>query len=391
MAVKLFKLKELNPVSFKGFNPTKKEDGPNYLVPSGAVFPGGLREDRFKSIKENNLEKKLLKADILFNTGGVGTLGRTGYFSRTDGTYIPDSFVFVLRFDNSSILSKYVFHWLQSPKIKEQIIQKTSGTTGITSIKPADILSLEIPVPVDKSGKPDAAVQLHIVSTLDSIEKTKKQREESNQKTAELIPALFRKMFGDLNSNPLGWHKKDFSQCVTIGTRLVNPTKDEYSSLTQIGPENIVGGTGELINLRSAQDKRIQSNNFTFSDKHVLYSKIRPYLNKVAYPQFSGICSADVYPLLPDEALIDPFFLQSVLRSKEFLDYSSGVSERLRMPKLNKAQLGSYQIIVPPIKIQREFAQKVASIIELQKEQKESKGMIDNLFSSVLSQLDHKN
>ena len=45
------------------------------------------------------------------------------------------------------------------------------------------------------------------------------------------------------------------------------------------------------------------SGKYLFTDKHIIYSKIRPNLNKVALPDFDGLCSADAYPILPKTVL----------------------------------------------------------------------------------------
>ena len=54
----------------------------------------------------------------------------------------------------------------------------------------------------------------------------------------------------------------------------------------------------------------------------VLYSKIRPYLKKVARPDFQGLCSADIYPLKPTSNAITRDFLFHLLLTKGFTDYA---------------------------------------------------------------------
>ena len=51
----------------------------------------------------------------------------------------------------------------------------------------------------------------------------------------------------------------------------------------------------------------------------MLYNKIRPYLKKVARPDFSGLCSADMYPLEVDSEKISRDFLYYILLSKTLL------------------------------------------------------------------------
>ena len=74
-----------------------------------------------------------------------------------------------------------------------------------------------------------------------------------------------------------------------------------------IGVENVVSGTG-LLNFDT--DSRVgaqKSTAFRFDPRHVLYGKLRPYLNKVAVPDFAGRCSTELVPLLPRTEWIETF------------------------------------------------------------------------------------
>ena len=98
----------------------------------------------------------------------------------------------------------------------------------------------------------------------------------------------------------------------------------------------------------------------------ILYSKIRPNLNKVALPSFKGICSADMYPLIPQNEF-DKVFLKYILKQKVFLDYAISHSGRANIPKINREDLLNYEFLTYPITLQQDFASKIESI-EKQKE-----------------------
>jgi type I restriction enzyme S subunit len=113
----------------------------------------------------------------------------------------------------------------------------------------------------------------------------------------------------------------------------------------------------------------------------VLYSKIRPNLNKVAIPTFDGICSADMYPLSVKENATN-VFVWRLLLSKDFLEFAIKHSGRARMPKLNRETLYSYRFSLPPLSLQQQFASKI-EVIEHQKELiKQSIKEVETLFNS---------
>jgi type I restriction enzyme S subunit len=96
----------------------------------------------------------------------------------------------------------------------------------------------------------------------------------------------------------------------------------------------------------------------------VLYSKIRPYLMKVARPDFNGLCSADMYPLAPLPSEITRDYLFHLLLSKHFTDYAIQGSARAGMPKVNREHLFEFKVWLPPVKKQVGLAAKLDDLQE---------------------------
>ena len=158
---------EFGVTHFKGISVKEKgAEGRYVLVPSGAVFPKHIKLDRCKRFTDDpaKLSQKFLQAnDVLFNSGGVGTLGRSHHISEIEPkTYVPDSFVLVLRTNGEQLLSKYLYYYLQSPAAKQLIEDNTRGTIGITSIKSEAVLGFPIPCP-------SLVEQQRIVRQLDDV------------------------------------------------------------------------------------------------------------------------------------------------------------------------------------------------------------------------------
>ena len=88
----------------------------------------------------------------------------------------------------------------------------------------------------------------------------------------------------------------------------------------------------------------------------VLYSKIRPYLMKVARPDFRGLCSADMYPLAPIPNVVTRDYLFHLLLSKQFTEYAIQGSARAGMPKVNREHLFEFKVWLPDLKKQEQLA-----------------------------------
>ena len=122
-----------------------------------------------------------------------------------------------------------------------------------------------------------------------------------------------------------------------------------------VGVENVVGGTG-LLNFDT--DSRIggqKSTAFRFDRRHVLYGKLRPYLNKVAVPEFAGRCSTELVPLLPRNR-VDRDFLAHLLRRKETIEFVMASVTGSRMPRTDMKILMSMPVPLPTLGEQRRIA-----------------------------------
>lgn len=142
---------------------------------------------------------------------------------------------------------------------------------------------------------------------------------------------------------------------------LVNPRLPEYLHLYHVGGANIESETGIIIDLKTSEEEGLTSGKYTFDETMVLYNKIRPYLKKVARPDFSGLCSADMYPLKPNSK-IEKDFLYYILTSASFTNYAISKSDRAGMPKVNRNALFAYEIPLPPLAEQQRIVEHLDSL-----------------------------
>ena len=231
---------------------------------------------------------------------------------------------------------------------------------------------------------PSITEQRRIVEILDQADHLRKLSAQAKAKTERVLPALFINMFGDPATNTSMWPEQRLSELVEIGTRLVDPTLSEFSDFPHIGGEQIEKNSGRILDYKLVKESDLRSSKFIFSEKHILYSKIRPYLNKVAFPKFKGLCSADIYPLLPKHPAITPWYLVAALRTQAFLSYALTCSDRLRMPKLNKEQLGAFLLSVPDMKTVAVFEDQAELIAKMTLHRAKVNDQTESLFFILL-------
>lgn len=235
----------------------------------------------------------------------------------------------------------------------------------------------EVSVPV-----PPIEEQRRIVAILDAafacIDKAKANTEKNIQNARELFDSYLNNIFS--NPGP-DWGEKGFDELCEISSMLVDPRLSEYQDLTHVGAANIETKTGELSDLKTAREEKLISGKFWFDQSMVLYSKIRPYLMKVARPDFDGLCSADIYPLASKNGAIDRDFLFYLLLSPDFTDYAIAGSARAGMPKVNREHLFAYRCNLPPMKVQKDISKKFDEISFRSR-------ALENKFDEKIAELD---
>lgn len=142
---------------------------------------------------------------------------------------------------------------------------------------------------------------------------------------------------------PEGWKVVRFKHIASIKSNLVQP--DKYMKYPQIAPDNIEKDTGRLLSHQTVEESGIISGNHLFYRGQILYSKIRPNLNKLTIAPFDGLCSADMYPIEPKLPTL--FMVYSMLSAYFVSQVSLIIQDRVKMPKINQEELGEIKVVVP--------------------------------------------
>ena len=212
---------------------------------------------------------------------------------------------------------------------------------------------LSLPVPL-----PPLDEQRRVVGILNRAARIERLRKRAQERLQEFIPALFVKMFGDPVENPMGWQRRVLGELCEMDRRTIKPRDPIASELRFVGVENVDSGTGTLNFETRSRVGEQKSAAFRFDERHVLYGKLRPYLNKVATPSFDGRCSTELVPLLPRDG-VNRDFLAGLLRREETVEYVMKSVTGSRMPRTDMNALMAMRVPVPPFTRQLHFAELV--------------------------------
>ncbi len=157
---------------------------------------------------------------------------------------------------------------------------------------------------------------------------------------------------------PSTWTWCRFADVALIESNLVSPF--DYPNLPHVAPDNIEKNTGKLLPYKTVLEDEVKSANHYFYPQQLIYSKVRPKLNKVVLVEFEGLCSADMYPIKP---LIDSRFLQAGMLSQYFLEEVDKFDNRVKMPKINQNQLSQIPIPLPPLAEQERIVARLEKLM----------------------------
>ena len=160
----------------------------------------------------------------------------------------------------------------------------------------------------------------------------------------------------------------------------IDPTS-KHGKVCYVGLENIVSGTGEYTGSLESEYESIKSLKREFKAGDILFGKLRPALNKVAFATFDGICSTDIIVLRTKRDDVLPEYYSALLRGAEFNKLVlNGVSGG-QLPRVDLNYLLDIPIKIVPVEEQ----QQIIDSFHSEREMMDSAKRIIDAFSGKIS------
>jgi type I restriction enzyme S subunit len=262
----------------------------------------------------------------------------------------------VIRPNSDVILAEWVWYFIRQESFRREGTHHFRGAVGQQRVPPEYLEDAQMPLP---SLAEQRRVVAHIKECMERMEEIEALHKSSMTERAYLAESLVEAELAGLDGEDVA-----MADVCEINSRLIDPREAKYQSMLHVGGANIESKTGRLVDLKTTAEEDLKSGKFVFEEAVVLYNKIRPYLMKVARPDFSGLCSADMYPLTPKTGLATRDFIYYILMSRRFTDYAIAGSNRAGMPKVNREHMFAYRFKLPSLKIQQQICEHLDSAVE---------------------------
>ena len=340
-------LKEINVSN----NPIQTKNILSLTIEAG-VIPYAEKGNQGNKAKEDYSQYKIALPDTLvINSMNViiGAVGISQYF----GCVSPVYYVFE-PIEGTDL--RYIYYLFTNTGFQKEMRKYAKGILEIRlRISSNDMLKRIVPSPPFKEQQRIADYLDKMCAEIDAVlEKTRASIEEYKKlKQAVITQAVTKGIRGDrpmkdsgiewIGKIPAEWDVVPFSKFARVSANLVNPS--DYQDYLQVSPENIEKDSGKLLPCKTVSEVGVESWNHLFHKGQILYSKIRPKLNKVCIAPFDGLCSADMYPIDTDN--VSKFVVYTVLSNDFYQQVAMITENRVKMPKINQKELSKLIVVLP--------------------------------------------
>ena len=253
--------------------------------------------------------------------------------------------------DKTKVNIAYLKYILVSEPINDYY--KKLGRGGLQiNIGKQDILNAKIPLP-------PLPEQQRIVSILDeafaAIAKAKANAEQ-NLKNAKVLFESQLQLTMDNGKLKIGdgWEEKKLGEVIEY-----DKNQNIHKGLPYVGLEHIESNSGRFIG--SLEPQVVKSSTFYFNEQHVLYGRLRPYLNKVLLPEFEGHCSTEIFPIKVGKQIAKEFLFYWLIAGSTVKKIDATWTGA-RMPRANMNQVLEFDFAFPPLKEQQTIVRQLDAL-----------------------------
>lgn len=126
--------------------------------------------------------------------------------------------------------------------------------------------------------------------------------------------------------------------------------------------EDIESRSSKLLNRKYVDEKTNFNSKICFGKGMILYSKLRPYLDKVIIADDNGVATSEIIPFY---SYINPEYLVLFLKSPMFLERVKQLMYGVKMPRLGTDDMLNTIFLLPPLKEQYRIIDKIKTIFQL--------------------------
>lgn len=240
---------------------------------------------------------------------------------------------------------------------------------------------------------PDSCEQQQIAFALNEIEQIISHRKQQLSALDDLIKAQFIEMFGDPLLRPMNWEEKKLEEIADIASGITKGRKVQSTDLYEVpymAVSNVKDGYIDLTTVKTILATQAEIEQYRLLTNDVLMTEggDPDKLGRGAIihePPSDCIHQNHIFRVRLDQSRVTPEFMEQYLQHQKAKRYFLGCAKQTTgIASINMKQLRALPMLIPPIRLQREFAAFVAKIgkskAAIQKSLDETQRLFDSLM-----------
>ncbi|WDZ90703.1 restriction endonuclease subunit S [Nocardiopsis sp. HUAS JQ3] len=281
------------------------------------------------------------------------------------------------------VSANYLYHWLRANR--EKLESLGNGAT-FKEISKSTVSKIEIPLPPLQQQEKAAIA-------IDQVDSLRTKRRRSVELLNELTESIFFDMFGDITNSKM-WEFGRVSDLVSHfkSGKSLSPASDETNSKYHILKISAVtSGTFKPEESKGAPPEHnppashfVQQGDLLFSRANTL--ELIGATALVDSPQDNLLLPDKLWRFVwHDEPKADPVYIDHMFSQGNFRDAvrANSTGSSGSMKNISQKKVLSIPCALPPLPLQKEFAEKARKIQEIKREQMKHLSHLDELFASV--------
>lgn len=258
---------------------------------------------------------------------------------------------------SEAIYNKYLFYFL---RLKKDYLNSLGRGATFKEISKSIVESIKIPLP-------PKSTQLAIVSELDKINELIRLKKEQLKDFDNLAQSLFYEMFGDPVENEKGWEVKK------LGDVYKMKSGDSLSTKNFIeGDIPVYGGNGISG----------YHNQYNKDGSYIIIGRVGVYCGNARIIKGQFWLTDNAFELFYDKSIQNEVFVCKLLNLLNLRQYANAAAQ----PVISNNTLKHIPIPLPPLPLQRLFAQRIEQI---EREKSEVQKSIQDLETLLASRMQY--
>lgn len=162
-----------------------------------------------------------------------------------------------------------------------------------------------------------------------------------------------------------------------------SPKIADSNSVWLLNLDMVESHTGRVIDKLFCSADEAGTSTHWFDENYVLYSKLRPYLNKVVVPDGLGLATTELVPMLPDPERLDKKYLAYYLRSEQFVRWVNEQVAGAKMPRVSMKIFWEHEIPLPPLEEQKRIVTILDKADAIRQKRQQAIALADDFLRSV--------